>query len=350
MGIAVVMLAHGPVSRGQLPLSRVDHRPAERRGQGKLMRSERKTQTPIRIGTRGSKLALVQAHQLRDRLMAAHGLTEEDFDFAIIKTSGDIITDKPLSAFGGKGLFTKEIEEALIANEIDVAVHSMKDMPTRLPEGLEISCLLPREDVRDAFISLKAARLDALPEGAVLGTSSLRRQAQVKRLRPDLQVITYRGNVDTRLRKLADGEADATLLAAAGLRRLGLEDRITALIETDEMLPAIAQGAIGIETRIGDERMQGLLAVLHDRETSICVETERAFLAELDGSCRTPIAGLATISGDRLKFRGEILLPDGSKSHATQRSGAPADAAAIGVDAARELLKAAGPGFLQRGA
>ena len=167
-----------------------------------------------------------------------------------------MITDKPLSAFGGKGLFTKEIEEALIANEIDVAVHSMKDMPTKLPEGLEISCLLPREDVRDAFISPKAARLAALPQGAVLGTSSLRRQAQVKRLRPDLSVITYRGNVDTRLRKLEEGVADATLLASAGLRRLGLEDRITALIETDEMLPAIAQGAIGIETRIGDARMQ----------------------------------------------------------------------------------------------
>jgi hydroxymethylbilane synthase len=313
------------------------------------MGSEPKTQT-IRIGTRGSKLALVQAHQLRDRLMAAHGLTEDDFDVVIIKTSGDIITDKPLSAFGGKGLFTKEIEEALIDNGIDVAVHSMKDMPTRLPEGLEISCLLPREDVRDAFISLKVARLDALPEGAVLGSSSLRRQAQVKRLRPDLQVIMYRGNVDTRLRKLADGEADATLLAAAGLRRLGLEDRITAMIETDEMLPAIAQGAIGIETRVGDARMQGLLAPLHDQATSICVEAERAFLAELDGSCKTPIAGLATISGERLDFRGEILLPDGSKSHATQRQGTISDAVEMGIDAARELLKAAGPGFLHRGA
>jgi hydroxymethylbilane synthase len=312
------------------------------------MRSEAKTQTAIRIGTRGSKLALVQAHQLRDRVIAAHGLSEDNFEIVIIKTSGDIITDKPLSAFGGKGLFTKEIEEALIAEDIDVAVHSMKDMPTKLPEGLEISCLLPREDVRDAFISLKVARLDALPHGAVLGSSSLRRQAQVKRLRPDLNVITYRGNVDTRLRKLADGDADATLLAAAGLRRLGLEDRITAMIETDEMLPAIAQGAIGIETRIGDTRMQEVLAPLHDQQTSICVQAERAFLAELDGSCRTPIAGLATLSGGNLDFRGEILLPDGSKSHATQRTGTPSDATAIGIDAARELLRAAGPGFLHR--
>jgi len=314
------------------------------------MRSEPNTQSPIRIGTRGSKLALVQAHQLRDRLMAAHGLAEGDFAFDIIKTSGDIITDVPLSAFGGKGLFTKEIEEALLANTIDVAVHSMKDMPTKLPEWLEISCLLPREDVRDAFISLKAARLDALPQGSVMGTSSLRRQAQVKRLRPDLRVITYRGNVDTRLRKLADGDADATLLAAAGLRRLGLEAHVTALIETDEMLPAIAQGAIGIETRIGDTRMQALLAPLHHQDTSICVEAERAFLAELDGSCRTPIAGLATLSAGHLDFRGEILLPDGSKSHATSRHGTPADAAAMGIDAARELLRAAGPGFLHRDA
>jgi len=314
------------------------------------MRSEPNTQSPIRIGTRGSKLALVQAHQLRDRLMAAHGLAEGDFAFDIIKTSGDIITDVPLSAFGGKGLFTKEIEEALLANTIDVAVHSMKDMPTKLPEGLEISCLLPREDVRYAFISLKAARLDALPQGSVMGTSSLRRQAQVKRLRPDLRVITYRGNVDTRLRKLADGDADATLLAAAGLRRLGLEAHVTALIETDEMLPAIAQGAIGIETRIGDTRMQALLAPLHHQDTSICVEAERAFLAELDGSCRTPIAGLATLSAGHLDFRGEILLPDGSKSHATSRHGTPADAAAMGIDAARELLRAAGPGFLHRDA
>jgi hydroxymethylbilane synthase len=312
------------------------------------MQSERETQSTIRIGTRGSKLALVQAHQLRDRLMAAHGLSADDFAFSIIKTSGDIITDKPLSEFGGKGLFTKEIEEALVANEIDVAVHSMKDMPTKLPDGLEISCLLPREDVRDAFLSPKAARLADLPQGAVLGTSSLRRQAQVKRLRPDLSVITYRGNVDTRLRKLAEGVADATLLAFAGLRRLGLEEAATSLIETDEMLPAIAQGAIGIETRIGDERMAALLGPLHDEPTHICVTAERAFLAELDGSCRTPIAGLATVSGDSLHFRGQILLPDGSQSHETEREGALADAAEMGVDAARELLRAAGPGFLRR--
>ncbi len=312
------------------------------------MQSKPKTHLKIRIGTRGSKLALVQAYQLRDRLIAAHDLTADDFEITIIKTTGDLITDKPLSEFGGKGLFTKEIEEALIASEIDLAVHSMKDMPTKLPEGLEISCLLPREDVRDAFISHKAARLTDLAKGAVLGTSSLRRQAQVKQLRPDLQVITYRGNVDTRLRKLEDGVADATLLAYAGLRRLGLEDRVTALIETDEMLPAIAQGAIGIETRIGDARMLAYLAPLHHDATSICVTAERAFLAELDGSCRTPIAGLATLDGAKLHFRGQILLPDGSRSYETERDGTAGDAAQIGFDAARELIHAAGPGFLRR--
>jgi hydroxymethylbilane synthase len=245
------------------------------------------------------------------------------------------------------GLFTKEIEDALIASEIDLAVHSMKDMPTRLPAGLEISCLLPREDVRDAFISPKADRLTGLAKGAVLGTSSLRRQAQVKRLRPDLKIIPYRGNVETRLRKLDDGVADATLLAFAGLRRLGLEARVTALMQTDEMLPAIAQGAIGVESRIGDERMLGFLTPLHDRATSICVEAERAFLAELDGSCQTPIAGLASLSGEALHFRGQILLPDGSRSFETERNGAAGDAASMGVDAARELLGLAGPDFFR---
>ena len=304
-------------------------------------------QPKIRIGTRGSKLALAQAYQLRDRLIAAHDLAPDDFEFTIIKTTGDIITDKPLAEFGGKGLFTKEIEDALIASEIDLAVHSMKDMPTRLPAGLEISCLLPREDVRDAFISPKADRLTGLAKGAVLGTSSLRRQAQVKRLRPDLKIIPYRGNVETRLRKLDDGVADATLLAFAGLRRLGLEARVTALMQTDEMLPAIAQGAIGVESRIGDERMLGFLTPLHDRATSICVEAERAFLAELDGSCQTPIAGLASLSGEALHFRGQILLPDGSRSFETERNGAAGDAASMGVDAARELLGLAGPDFFR---
>jgi hydroxymethylbilane synthase len=300
----------------------------------------------IRIGTRGSKLALAQAYELRSRLIAAHELDEEDFEMVIIKTSGDIIQDRPLSEVGGKGLFTKEIEEALLEGGIDLAVHSMKDMPTRLPDGLAIPCYLPREDVRDAFISLRVGSLAALPKGAVLGTSSLRRQAQVKRLRPDLQVITYRGNVDTRLRKLEEGVADATLLAYAGLKRLGLEERVTALIETDDMLPAVAQGAIGVETREGDERMAGLLAALNDAETTICVAAERAFLAVLDGSCRTPIAGLAELTGaSDLRFRGAILTPDGRQCHEVERRGARTEAVAMGEDAARELLGMAGPGF-----
>ncbi len=311
------------------------------------MENGQEMQSKIRIGTRGSKLALAQAHQIRARLMTAHNLELDDFSIKIIKTTGDIITDKPLAEFGGKGLFTKEIEEALTASEIDLAVHSMKDMPTKLPEGLEISCLLPREDVRDAFISLKASRLADLPKGASLGTSSLRRQAQVKQLRPDLTVIPYRGNVDSRLRKLDDGVADATLLAYAGLRRLGLENRVTSLIEVSDMLPAIAQGAIGVETRIGDERMAKYLAPLHDLTTSLCVETERAFLAELDGSCRTPIAGLARLDGDALHFRGQILTPDGAISYETERRGSHADRVAMGIDAARELLKLAGPDFLR---
>jgi hydroxymethylbilane synthase len=301
----------------------------------------------IRIGTRGSKLALAQSYELRDRLMATHGFGEDDFEITIIKTTGDLITDKPLSEFGGKGLFTKEIEEALIASDIDVAVHSMKDVPTVLPEGLQINCLLPREDVRDAFISRKYNALSALPKGAVFGTSSLRRQAQIKRLRPDLRIIPFRGNVPTRLQKLDDGVADATLLAYAGLKRLGLEGEVTALMEAEDMLPAIAQGAIGIEERIGDERIAELLDPLHDETTSLCVAAERAFLAELDGSCRTPIAGLATVEDGKLRFRGEILLPDGSRSYAAERKGQAADGPEMGADAARELLDIAGPDFLR---
>ncbi len=306
-----------------------------------------KDQIKVRIGTRGSKLALAQAYEFRDRLIEAHNLSCENFEIKIIRTAGDIIVDKPLAEFGGKGLFTKEIEDALVASEIDAAVHSMKDMPTKLPEGLEISCLLPREDVRDAFISRKAHSLSELPHRAVFGTSSLRRQAQVKLLRPDLTVIPFRGNVGTRLKKLDDGVADGTLLAYAGLKRLGLIDEVTALMDAQDMLPAIAQGAIGIETRVGDEQMLALLAPLNDEATALCVVAERAFLAELDGSCRTPIAGLAVIDGGNLHFRGQILQPDGSRSFETAREGSPRDGALMGVEAARELLAAAGSDFLR---
>jgi hydroxymethylbilane synthase len=301
---------------------------------------------PIRIGTRGSNLALKQVYELRERLCAAHGMSEDDFEVVVIKTSGDMIQDKALREFGGKGLFTKEIEDALIAGDIDMAVHSMKDVATVEPEPLEIVCLMPREDVRDAFISLKVERLADLPHGAVVGTSSLRRQAQVKALRPDVEVITYRGSVETRLRKLEEGVADATLLAVAGLRRLGQGDKITAPVSPEEMLPAIAQGAIGIQIRKDDDARRELLGAIHDQPTHIRVSAERAFLAELDGSCRTPIAGLAELDGDRLRFRGQILLPDGSQAHETERSGPASDAAAMGRDAAQEVLRRAGPEFM----
>ena len=301
---------------------------------------------PIRIGTRGSPLALAQAHEVRRRLIAAHGTPESLIEIVVIRTSGDRIEDRPLSEIGGKGLFTKEIEEALLAGGIDLAVHSMKDMPTVLPDGLEISSHLPREDVRDAFLSPRAATLADLPPGAVVGTSSLRRQAQVLRARPDLRVVPFRGNVETRLRKLGDGVADATLLACAGLRRLGLADKITATLSTNDFLPAVAQGAIGIEIRSGDDRARALLAPLDDADTSLCIMAERALLARLDGSCRTPIAGLAQLSAGTLTLRAMILSPDGRDAHGTQRQGRPADGPAMRRDAAEELLGRAGPDFL----
>ncbi len=299
----------------------------------------------IKIGTRGSKLALAQAYETRNRLMAAHGLAEDDFEIAVIKTTGDRILDRPLSEAGGKGLFTKEIEEALIDGRIDLAVHSSKDMPTFLPEGLELACFLPREDVRDAFISRKYKSLAELPAGAVVGTSSLRRQAMVKRLRPDLEVITYRGNVQRRLEKLDEGVADATLLACAGLKRLGDEAVITAPIAVDEFLPAVGQGAITIESRIGDERIAGLLAAIHHEPTAKALACERAFLRLLDGSCRTPIAGLAEVDGDRLTFSGLVLMPDGSEAYDITMVGSADEAEAIGMNAANKLKEKAGDAF-----
>ena len=300
----------------------------------------------LRIGTRGSPLALWQAHSVRSLLMAAHGLGEIAIEIEVIRTSGDRIQDRPLSEVGGKGLFTKEIEEALLDRSIDLAVHSMKDVATVLPAGLSIPCLLPREDPRDAFISLKAASLADLPQGAIVGTSSLRRQSQVRHARPDLKVVSLRGNVDTRLRKIAEGEADATLLALAGLKRLGLEAHVKAILSIDEMLPAVAQGAIGIEVRDDDKSIRALLEPLHHADTGVCVAAERSFLARLDGSCRTPIAGLATLEGGQLHFRGRIFATDGSASHGAERTGQAHDASRLGRDAAEEVLAAAGPHFL----
>ena len=300
---------------------------------------------PLKIGTRGSALALAQAHETRDRLMTAHGLPDLAFEIVVIKTTGDQVLDRALSEIGGKGLFTKEIEEALLEDAIDLAVHSMKDMPTVLPEGLAITALLPREDVRDAFVSSHHASIAALPAGSVVGSSSLRRRAQLLHKRPDLKVVEFRGNVQTRLRKLEDGVAEATFLACAGLRRLGLSEIIRAEIATEDMLPAVAQGAIGIETREADEATRALLAPIHDHVTETRLAAERAFLAALDGSCRTPIGGLAEIDGDTLIFRGEIVRPDGTECHATSRSGPPSDAGAMGLDAAEELRAKAGAGF-----
>jgi len=297
----------------------------------------------VRIGTRGSPLALFQARAAAAALQAAHpGLTTE---LMIIRTTGDRITDRPLAALGGKGLFTKEIEEALTDGRIDLAVHSMKDMPTLLPDGLLIDCLLEREDPRDALIARGASRLAELPRGITVGSASLRRQAQVLNRRPDLKLVSLRGNVETRLKKLETGEVDATLLAVAGLKRLGLMDRASGVIPAEEMLPAVAQGAIGLERRADDARLAALLAPLNHVPTATCVAAERGLLAALDGSCRTPIAALATLDGE-VFLRGEVLAPDGSERIATSRRGAAGDAERMGRDAGEELKRRAGPKFL----
>src|SRR6185503_5798739 len=299
----------------------------------------------IRLGTRGSPLALAQARMTRAALVAAHGWSEDAVEIKVIRTSGDRIQDRPLSEAGGKGLFTKEIEEALLGGTIDLAVHSAKDMPTVLPDGLMLAACLPREDVRDAFISRKAPSLRELPQRAVVGTASLRRQAMVCRLRPDVSTVVLRGNVETRLRKLEAGEVDATLLALAGLKRLGLADHATAFLEINEFLPAVGQGAVTIEARIDDGRTRELLGRIDHADTSVALACERAFLGVLDGSCRTPIAGHAVLDGDVISFRGMILRPDGSEAYETSRAGNRRDATALGADAGAELKRRAAPDF-----
>jgi len=299
----------------------------------------------LRLGTRGSPLALAQARMVRQALAAAHGFDPEQIAIEVIRTSGDRIQDRPLSDVGGKGLFTKEIEEALAAGAIDLAVHSSKDMPTALPPGLVLSAFMEREDARDAFISRKAKSIADLPGGAMVGTASLRRQAMVKRKRPDLTIVPLRGNVETRLRKLDEGVADAILLALAGLKRLGLVDAATAVLDVNEFLPAVGQGAIGIETRADDARTRELLAAINHADTFSALAAERAFLAVLDGSCRTPIGGHATISGGRLRFRGMVVKPDGSEAFEAAREGNVRDAEKLGADAGAELKGRAGPDF-----
>ena len=301
--------------------------------------------TILRIGTRGSPLALVQARTVRARLATALGVSEDAIALNIIRTSGDAIQDRPLAEVGGKGLFTKEIEEALLDGRIDLAVHSAKDMPTFSQAGLMLAACLEREDPRDVFISHKARSFAELPQAATLGTASLRRQAIAKRGRPDLRVVSLRGNVETRLRKLADGEVDATILALAGLKRLGLVQYATAIMNEDEFLPAVAQGAIGLEARANDARTREILSRINHADTFTAIACERAFLAELDGCCKTPIAGHATLSGDALHFRGLIARPDGAAAHDIAGTGNRQDAIKIGTEAGHELKRLAGPGF-----
>jgi hydroxymethylbilane synthase len=305
--------------------------------------------TLLTLGTRGSPLALAQAHETRRRLAAAHGWDEARVVIAVIRTSGDMIQDRPLAEAGGKGLFTKEIDSALLEGRIDFAVHSAKDLPTALPDGVALAGFLPREDPRDALVSTLAGSIAALPRGARLGAASLRRRAQALRLRPDLRVELLRGNVETRLAKAESGAIDATLLAMAGLKRLGFAHRARAALDIEAFLPAVGQGAIAFTARRGDERTGEALAAIGDGATATALAAERAYLAVLDGSCRTPIAGHAWLEDGRLILRGEVLREDGSESFAARIAGAPADAVRLGADAGRDLLGRLPPGVLAVG-
>jgi len=308
-------------------------------------------QQSIKIGTRGSPLALAQAEDVKNKLLAAHSsLTEPQIEIVVIKTSGDRILDKPLMEAGGKGLFTKEIEDALLAGDIDCAVHSSKDMPTQLPEGLCLSIFLPREDPRDVFLSKKFSHFLDLPKGAILGTASLRRRALALRQRPDLKVITFRGNVQSRLRKLSEGEADATFLALAGLNRLGLTAAATEKLPLDDFLPAPAQGAVTVEIREGDKSIAAYLAPLHCKKTEIEVIAERSFLAALDGSCRTPIAAYASVQGNDLFLKAKLLSLDGKvvfSRNATCKASIEA-AANLGTKAGLDIKAEAGEDFFKQ--
>jgi hydroxymethylbilane synthase len=292
----------------------------------------------LRLGTRGSPLALAQAHEARARLCAAHGWPEDRVEIVVIATTGDAIQDRALSEAGGKGLFTKELDVALLAGGIHFAVHSAKDLPTALPDGVDLSGFLPREDVRDAFIARDGGTIADLPRAAVVGSASLRRQAQIRRLRPDLDVRLLRGNVQTRLRKVDAGEYHATILAMAGLKRLGLTERVTEHLALHDFLPAVGQGAIAITARRGDAATADALAPILDRDTGLALSCERAFLAVMDGSCRTPIAGHARVEGGHVLFRGQVLAVDGSESAETVTDGPDAIADRVGRAAGRDLL------------
>jgi hydroxymethylbilane synthase len=296
----------------------------------------------IRLGTRGSPLALAQAREVKQRLEAAHGLGPDQIEIIAISTTGDRVKDRPLAEIGGKGLFTKEIEEALLSDAIDLAVHSMKDMPAQIPPGLMFPAVLPREDARDAFISIRHAKFSALPQDAILGSSSVRRTAQALRLRPDLKSVGFRGNVETRLRKLGEGVADATFLACAGLNRLGLSAHITEIMTEDDMLPAVTQGIIVIETADTNHAARDLVLAINDPTTMAAATCERAFLAGLDGSCQTPIAGHAKVAGGTISFRGQALTLDGKHVFEHAMPGSLADAAAMGREAAAQVKQRGG--------
>ena len=297
-------------------------------------------QTPqIRIGSRGSRLAIIQAQEDKKRLVERVGIDAVRVEILTIVTTGDRIKDRNLTEIGGKGLFTKEIEDALLSGNIDLAVHSMKDLPAVIPNGLAIGAVLAREDPRDALVSSKARSIKSLPQEALIGSSSVRRTAQLKRRRSDLRFTSFRGNVDTRLKKLREGQVDATLLACAGLIRLGLKHEITTAIEVDDMLPALGQGAIGVEIRSANGVLAEMIKAVDDEQTAVAIVCERAFLKELDGSCKTPIAGFARIENGRLLFRGETLTPDGSQVFTAEREGLPQDAEVMGRDAGVEVKR-----------
>jgi hydroxymethylbilane synthase len=298
----------------------------------------------LRIGTRGSPLARAQAEYVRARIAAAHGLDPDAVEIVVIRTTGDTVRDRPLADVGGKGLFTKEIEEALIAGSIDLAVHSAKDVPTFLPDGLKLAAYPEREDPRDVFVG--GAPIAALPAGAIVGTASVRREALVRRMRPDIEVKLLRGNVHRRLEKVADGTFHGTVLALAGLKRLGLKAQARELLDPSVFPPSVGQGAIAVEIRADDQRTDGLAAAIDDPATSIALAAERAFLAELDGSCRAPIAGHAKIDGGQLKFYGLLISPDGRDLVETTREGLQEDAAKLGADAGRELKRRASKSLL----
>ena len=301
----------------------------------------------LTIGTRGSPLALAQTRDVGARIARAHNVPDSSIEIRVIKTSGDIIQDRALSEAGGKGLFTKELDEAMLRGEIDIAVHSAKDLPTLLPDNIVLGGCMQREDVRDAFLSRIAPDLRSLPHGAVLGTASLRRGAQARRLRPDLKIVLLRGNVETRLRKVEEGQVDATLLALAGLRRLGLAEHATSILSVEDFLPAVGQGSVAITLRGDDAATAAALAPVIHADTTATLHAERAFLRVLDGSCRTPIAGLAVIEGGHLRFSGIVLSLDGAEAFEAKADGPVAEAERIGRAAGHDILARMPPGFLK---